>query len=365
METILQQSGQLFTVGFQGTHPDDVEVRKVLSYAEQGLIGGVILFRYNIVDKAQLQTLTAAFHTIDAPHPLFIFVDQEGGRVQRIKEEHGFHDYPSAHCVAQGTPEEARSSYQAMAADLRSAGFTINCAPCIDLDGETSSSPAIGALERSYGCSSDAVVAFAEQLIAAQEEQGILSCLKHFPGHGRACGDTHEGLIDISNSWSEEELEPYEQLLKSTSIDAVMTAHLKHNTIDPDYPATLSRNWLQKLRQNYDFKGIIVSDDLHMGAIIEEYSMEELLVTGIHAGLDVLMFSNNPLASKAQGIRHDVSQSVRVKTGSHWIVPDNDLPQKLRQVVEAGLQSDDIKAADIEQAYERIVHAKSHMWTAA
>lgn len=357
--SLTEKLGQCLIVGFDGLTPEDAGVKKVIGYAEQGLIGGVILFRYNIQDKEQLQKLLLAFKQAKTPYPLFILVDQEGGKVQRIHRENGFSSTPSAREVSNLTAEEANIRYSRMASDLGSAGFNFDFAPCIDLDCEPPCE-AIGKLERSYGADPEVVATYASIMIEALREKGILSCVKHFPGHGRARGDTHSGLVDITATWSEEELQPYRLLCSQDKIDAVMTAHVTHQKIESGTPATFSKEWINKLRQEVGFAGVIVTDDLHMGAVINRYSPAEVICNCFKAGINLLVFSNNPLASKAQGIRHDTFKGEDI-AAAEWKIPDFDFPRTFPLIVKKLLENRLLSESNIEKSFELIVSLKQRL----
>jgi beta-N-acetylhexosaminidase len=142
----------------------------------------------------------------------------------------------------------------------------------------------------------------------AHRRHGIMTCAKHFPGHGSARGDTHLGAVDVTRHWTERELIPFERLIRAGQCDAIMTAHVFNARLDADRPATLSRAVLHgMLRGRLGFEGVIVSDDMEMKAIANEYSLEEALRLGIGAGLDVLCFGNNmsfdpDIVAKAAGM---------------------------------------------------------------
>jgi len=129
----------------------------------------------------------------------------------------------------------------------------------------------------------------------------VISCLKHFPGHGSAKGDSHEGFVDATNTWSELELEPYKRLLHKTKM--IMTAHVFNKNLDDTYPATLSYNTNTKLlREKMGYDGVIIGDDLQMGAIKEHYSNEEALKLSINSGVDLIMYCNQLGDDKAEDI---------------------------------------------------------------
>ena len=140
-----------------------------------------------------------------------------------------------------------------------------------------------------------------------------------------------------------------------------MTSHLVHQGIDPATPVTFSRIWLDKLRQELGFNGLIVADDLHMGAIIRHYSPAQAVVAGLQAGVDQLMFSNNPLAAQPQGIRHDLDARVKPVTTGEWQVPDLGLPQKVFGVVAAAITAGALDEAVVDAAYGRVVKLKGQL----
>lgn len=358
-----QEIGQMIMIGFHGTDPKDSEVKLVAKQIQQGQIGGVILFSYNIKNPSQLKKLmnyiksqtpqeTSATKASRGDHdfnlrahykiPLFIAVDQEGGKVQRLSSKNGFDDFPSAKTVGNLTLSQAENIYQAMAVMLDKAGFNFVFGPVVDLDYD-SPSAVIGGLERSYSKDPKKVVQYAKIYIKAMHAQHILTALKHFPGHGSARGDTHNNLTDITKTWSKTELIPYENLIRSNQVDAVMTAHLINQSLDPNYPATLSKiilnHYLIKLWQ---FNNIIISDDLHMGAILKNYGLREAIIRSIKAGINILIFSNNPAAAK----------------GVDNFTPDPNLPDKIIAIIKQAVKTGEISREAIHQSYLKIIKLK-------
>jgi beta-N-acetylhexosaminidase len=133
----------------------------------------------------------------------------------------------------------------------------------------------------------------AAAFVDGHRRHGVRTALKHFPGHGSAAGDTHAGIVDVTDAWSEVELEPFERLIASGHADAVLTAHVFNATLDPDYPATLSAATITGiLRQQLGFDGPVISDDLQMGAIREEYGYSDAVALAIEAGVDILTIAN-------------------------------------------------------------------------
>jgi beta-N-acetylhexosaminidase len=364
VDTALQRKiGQLLAVGIHGTDLSDARIQQVIQQAEAGLIGGVIIYRYNIVNREQLTELLQGLQRAKTQFPLLVFVDQEGGKIQRIDSSLGFHDTPSAQDIANSaTVAQARQIYADLGQELHATGFNVDLAPCVDLDDDPSC-PAIGQLARSYGTDPELVADYGQAMINGLKDHGVFSCIKHYPGHGRARGDSHTGLLDITNTWSAVELEPFKRLVERGVVDAVMTSHLVHQDVDHGTPVTFSRHWLQRLRNEVGFDGLIVADDLHMGAIISHYSLSETVIQGLNAGLDQLMFSNNPLAAQPQGIRHDVQADVEQVVTGQWQVPDPGLPEKINSAVLSAISDGRLTRDVIEHAYQRVTALKATLNT--
>lgn len=286
------QVGPMIMMGFQGTQPTDLEVTQALDLAREGLIGGIILFGYNIVDLYQVQVLLAPFRETG----IFIAVDQEGGRVARLTPAKGFIATPSAYELGQRPVEEAYAAYDQMARQLHKMGFNLNFGPVVDL--HSPESAVIGKLGRAYAADPETISALARAFIQAHRAQGILTAIKHFPGHGLARADSHRGLVDITETFQDGELEPFRQLLETASADMVMTAHVIHKDYDADHPATVSDAFIGPiLRAEMGYNGVVISDDLQMGAIAQHYSLAERVSRAVKAGVDILLFSNNPAAA--------------------------------------------------------------------
>jgi len=193
--------GQLLMVGFQGTHPEEEEPKKICNLLQQGKLGGVILYRYNIVSPDQLLLLTQTFY--EANNSVFIAVDQEGGLVQRLVPSKGFSiTTPSAQDIAEtyAEPEQARNLYCLMAEELGKYYINLNFAPVLDLNNPDQPSPAIGKHKRSYGNDPQLVSEFAKIVVEEHRKKGIATALKHFPGHGYSTEDTHHGIADTTQT---------------------------------------------------------------------------------------------------------------------------------------------------------------------
>jgi beta-N-acetylhexosaminidase len=295
-----QQIGQMLLVGFRGTTlTDDNHIIRDL---EDYNLGGVILYEKdgptqsrprNIQSPDQLKELVSALK-IHSKEKLFVAIDQEGGMVNRLKASYGFPRTVTAQYLGKLNNEDTTRYYAAsMASTLKEMGINLNFSPVVDLN-INPESPVIGAIERSFSANPDTVVFHAGIFIDEHEKLGILNSCKHFPGHGSATSDSHLGLTDITNTWSEIELEPYRQLISSGKCKLIMSAHVFNQNLDKDYPATLSKIILTGiLREQLGFKGVIISDAMEMGAITENYGTKEAIEKAINAGCDILLFSNN------------------------------------------------------------------------
>lgn len=309
--------GQMLVIGFNGTRTADASVRRTLTELEQERIGGVIIMDRNVRSPRQVRELTAAF-LATAPSALpLIAIDQEGGAVQRLSSRKGFGRYPTARLLARRhQPADAYRVYWQMASELAAAGVNLNLGPVVDLD-TNANNPIIGRRGRSFGADPERVTAFARAFIAAHHKAGVMTSLKHFPGHGSSRVDSHRRFVDLSHSWSEKELAPYEELSAEGRIDTVMVGHLYHPAFSDDrQPATLAPRAIRWLRDSLGFDGVVITDDLGMGAIRRHHSLEESLVQAVAAGNDVLLLSQGGdtanFAARATAVIHDAVANGRI-----------------------------------------------------
>lgn len=336
-------AGQMILVGFQG---DDVEDAGVVALREDiaaGRVGGVMFLRTNVTSLSAVREMNRRFQEAsDGMPPPLLAIDQEGGLVERLTEAVGFAETPSAKDVARASsPERAKELYARMAGGLADVGFNLNFGPVVDLD-LNPENPVIGRFGRSYSADPDVVISYAEAFVAAHRDPGVLTALKHFPGHGSSDADSHEGFTDVSDSWQESELEPYRALIADDMVDLVMSAHIYHDRYDSmsagdNLPASLSPVWIgQVLRRGLGFDGVVVSDDMEMGAIRQHFSLEESITRAVWAGADILLFSNtaNARTSLAAEVQAVLVREARAD------------PEFLRRV---------------EQSYQRIVALKQQL----
>jgi len=286
--------GQLIIFGFYGTRvtPDN----PVYQAVQQGKVGSILIYGRNIAKKNaadSLQQLIATFQQA-APIPLFISIDQEGGKVNRLRPELGFPNMPSALWLGTMNQQDSTQFYGGViAATLRQLGINLNYAPVLDIHSPTC--PVLGARERCFSADPQEVARHAAWMVDAHHAYNVKTVLKHFPGHGSSLADSHLGVADVTRTWKPEELLPYRQLIAQGKADAIMTAHIVNGQLDPTLlPATLSKKIMTGLlRDSLGFTGVIFSDDMQMKAISEQYKLEDAIYLALDAGVDVLMFSNN------------------------------------------------------------------------
>ncbi|WP_231627368.1 glycoside hydrolase family 3 protein [Thiohalorhabdus denitrificans] len=315
--------GQMLMVGFRGTLPGPEH--PILEDIRQRHIGGVILFdrdvasgseRRNVRSPGQVRRLTARLQEA-ADRPLLIAVDQEGGRVSRLPPERGFTAAPSPAELAAAGTEATRRAARETAGQLHRLGLNLNLVPVLDL-ARNPDSPVIAGLGRSFGAEPGPVSRHAATVVRAHRGAGVLTSVKHFPGHGSARGDTHRGLVDITQTWAQAELTPYRRLLARGLVDTVMVGHLMHRGLDPDWPASLSRRIIHGLlREELGFEGVVILDDLQMGAIREHHDLRTVVRRALEADADILLFGNNliyepDIAGRVHGIIRDLVRTGRV-----------------------------------------------------
>ncbi len=335
--------GQMLIVGLRGLelHADNPIVQDI----QHRNVGGVILFDYdsalktpvrNIQSPAQLQHLVNALQAI-APVPLFIALDQEGGKVNRLKERFGFPPTVSAHYLGQRNQLESTRQYaEDTAKTLAETGVNLNFAPVVDLNCNPDN-PVIGKFERSFSGDPDIVCLHAVEWIKAHHAQHVLCALKHFPGHGSARSDSHLGFVDVTETWSPLELQPYSRIIAAGLCDIVMTAHIFNARLDPTWPATLSQATLTNiLRRELSYDGLIVSDDMQMKAITAHYGLEQAIYMAISAGVNILIFGNN-------------------------LVYEEDITARVIAMIKRLVERGTIAQARIDESYQRICRLKKQL----
>ena len=331
--------GQMLMVGFRGLTPEEAWPQKLAAQIKAGTVGGVLFMSQNIQSPQQLKTLTSYLQRAKTDTPALFAVDQEGGIVQRLSAEKGFAAYPTARQIGQSNdPLTAYAIYGRLASELVRYGFNMNLAPVVDLD-RNADSPIIAGKERSFGPRPKHVGAFAKAFCLAHQEAGVLTVLKHFPGHGSTPFDTHTQPVDVGASWDKAELEPYSELIESRTAKAIMVGHIA-NTVtsgEAGLPSSLSPQTIrQVLRHDLGFAGVVISDDLEMGAIRARYSLEESAVKAIKAGNDIIILSNQTTA-------------------------DPDLPDRIIAAVKKAVVAGELSRDELQASYDRIIALKQQL----
>ena len=325
--------GQMIIVGFVGDNVKSKGFKEVLKQVENNEISGVIFFEDNIKNKEEFLKMTSALKNSKAKYPPFIAIDMEGGYVQRMNENNGFKNFKSAKQISKLTEDEAYKEYFEMAKMLKEADINLNFAPCVDL--AVNKESIIEQKERSYSNDPKVVVKYAKQFIKAHEKNNIITSIKHFPGHGSPTGDTHLGFVDATKTYSDNELYPYLYLADVSPLQTVMISHLYNKNIDKKYPASLSYQTIEKfLRVQTNFDGVIITDDLDMGAIRKNYDLYEIVSLSINAGENILLFSNR--------FEHDKK-----------------LVDKINLAIKRGLVDGYILSDNLVNSYERIIKLKT------
>lgn len=299
--TLKDKIGQLFVFGFDGTTP----TRKILARAKQSL-GGIILFKRNLRDPAQIARLTNKVQALSPKMPLFICIDQEGGRISRLPKE--FTTFPSAATI--GALQRSEMAYKASdvtAKELRAVGINMNFAPVLDVLTNPNNT-VIG--DRAFSKSPTWVSSLGLSVMAGLQDNKVIPCAKHFPGHGDTAVDSHLDLPVISRSISQllsVELRPFQHLIENR-LGTIMTAHAVYPALDDQLPATLSRRIIQGLlRKQLGFQGVVVTDDLEMKAI--KIPIGEAAVLSIMAGADLLLVCHDE--TKQQEVLDTVYAAVK------------------------------------------------------
>lgn len=330
--------GQMLMIGYPAPEIDSA----VLQEVRDGKVGAIILFEKN-VPKTQtaFYTLKKVLWTYQkaAPIPLFVTIDQEGGRVNRLKDKYGFPKSITAQASGKAKSlDSVRFNAESIASNLAGLGFNINFAPVVDV-AVNPNNPVIVKSGRSFSADPDSVTMLAKEYIKPHRRYGVLTVLKHFPGHGSSQDDTHFDVSDVTRTWSTAELKPYKELLRDGYVDAVMSAHIVNMNLDPKgLPGTLSSRILDSLlRKTIGYNGVVFSDDMQMHAISKHYGLEEAIRLAVNAGIDILCFSNN--------IQNTEQRNVDIVHGI------------IKKLVKEG----QIKPERIDQSYRRVMKLKAKL----
>ncbi|HEV8540183.1 MAG TPA: beta-N-acetylhexosaminidase [Nitrospiraceae bacterium] len=328
--SLRQKVGQLFMLGFSGTTVSPELADLIKEYQP----GGLIHFARNLQNAEQIVELNNAVQRLAGSIPLLISIDQEGGRVSRLPAD--FTIFPPCAMLGRcGTADLAYTAASVTAAELRAVGMNMNMAPVLDVDSNPQN-PIIG--DRAFGRSPAEVCTLGQAVMAGLQDHQVIACGKHFPGHGDTIADSHLELPVMSaprERLQQIELPPFQHAIQH-GLATIMTAHVLYPALDPDQPATLSPAILGGLlREQLHFKGVIVTDDLEMRAILDHYGIEDASIRAFQAGADILL------------ICKDRGREVAAMDAMYAAVSDGSIPlsrldaslQRIRQLKERFLHS--------------------------
>lgn len=308
--TLEEKIGQLVIVGMDGQQTND-EVSQLI---QEHKVGGVILFKNNIKDANQTLTLLNDLKVANQnnPVPLWLSVDQEGGRVSRLSSE--FKSIPAAGDIgAENNLTYTRDIGQAIGKELHALGFNMDFAPVLDINSNPKN-PVIG--DRSFGSTPEAVIKHGIETMHGITSQGVAAVVKHFPGHGDTSVDSHYDLPLVNKSL--EELQQFELLpfieAINQDVDAIMVAHLLMQQIDDQQPASISEPVISGLlRDQLGFDGVVITDDMTMGGLLNGNNIGDAAVRSLLAGSDIVLVSHQT------ELRLEVIQSIKAAAQHHTI----------------------------------------------
>lgn len=320
--SIEEKIGQMIISGFEGYEYNEGLDRLLNEYK----VGGVILFARNIRDSSQMSNLTELLQASNKSIPIFISIDEEGGRVSRLPEE--AEKFPSAFTIGQINDEQtAYENGKEIGDVLKNLGINLDYAPVLDIYSNDRNT-VIG--DRAFGTEESIVSKMGIATMKGIEESNVVPVVKHFPGHGDTEVDSHYGLPIVYKSL--EELQNFEFVPFKNAIDnecdVIMVGHIILNKIDNENPASLSKVIIQDiLRSTLGFKKVIVTDDMSMGAITNTMSIEEACIKSIKAGCDILLLGN------AYDEIEDVINSIKLEVESGNI-DEKDIEESVSRILE-------------------------------
>lgn len=328
-DPICQAVADMLLLGFYGSSKYSLSARLLARQVQKGQVNGVFFVSQNIGTLEEVKGLIQLFKR-DTENSI-LAIDHEGGAVQRLNQRHGFIGVPSAlkFSISKTPLQVAKTIYTQAGRELASLGFNLNLGPVVDFHNPCNE--AIGIYNRSYGIDSNTICAYSTAFVEGFAQSKVMCTLKHFPGHGNSVGDSHYRPANLTYSWQRQELEPFVRLIASGHAPMIMVGHLKHDAIDPTgVPATISKTIITKLlRDQMAYTGVIVTDDLDMGAVSSILNRRDAVIEAIKAGNDLLMIKNlfnyDPL-----------------------------LPQKIIYWVRSAIQNGEIPEAQILQAGQRM-----------
>ncbi|RED98907.1 glycoside hydrolase family 3 protein [Marinoscillum furvescens] len=340
LDSLDHMIGQMILIGMGDFNKLDKKA-PVFKDIQSGKVGGVILFEKNLASKNTEKNLRDMLSYAQSLSniPLFVGIDEEGGRVNRLKPKYGFPKTVTAQYLGELNNTDSTEFYaEQTAGALYGLGINMNFAPSVDVN-VYPENPVIGKIGRSYSPDPAVVATHAAKVVEAHDLFGVATVVKHFPGHGSSRNDSHLGLTDVSSTWRFRELLPYKMLMDSGKVRAVMTAHIVNEVMDErKLPGTLSDRIIGGVLRGFmGYDGVVVSDDMQMKAISKEYGLEDAIKKAVNAGVDILLFANN--------------------------VPDYDLvtADQIHNIIKNFIKNGDISADRIAKSYDRIMKLKADL----
>ena len=318
--------GQMIMLGIGG-ETNIQSNNKILADIKAQKLGGVLIYEKNITKENSVKNLKTLIATLrkDATLPLLVSIDEEGGKVNRLKQKYGFPKTVSAKYLGEVDDIDSTKRYSDIIAhNLLELGINVNYAPVVDVDNPEN--PPIGKNHRAFSEKPSDIIKHARQVILSHRYFNVKTVIKHFPGHGNSKEDSHFNVTDVSKYWEQKEVFPYMKLLYEGNVDAIMTAHIVNEKLDDSkLPATLSKKIMTDyLRGDLGFEGVIFSDDMQMKAIADQFGFEKSIKMAILAGVDVLMFSNHiPMKGRDMILPQDIIDIVK------GMVANGEIPEEL------------------------------------
>jgi beta-N-acetylhexosaminidase len=307
--SLAEMAGQLIIIGFEGDTSSSPGFREMMSNLESGLAGGVIFMGHNVRSRKDLLAMTDRVRKCRCRFKPLIAIDEEGGKVERLTDAIGFRSSPSAEAVALLRDEKrAAEIFDQIALDVRAAGFNLNLAPVVDLD-INPFNPVVGALGRSYSRAPETVYRLARLFVDRHRRLNVLTSIKHFPGHGSSSSDPHLGYVDVTESWTKAELIPFQLLILDGHVDMIMVGHVSSDNWGGSASLAPSQAITSLLREKLGYTGIVITDDLDMGAITRSNpNFGNAIKRALLTGNDILLVSNHH--TKRRRVAHVIHSAI-------------------------------------------------------
>lgn len=342
-----EKIGQMILAGISGTTMD-TDAKKLIN---QSHVGGIIFYKYNLENSVQTVQLVNQMKAENSSNlPLFLGVDQEGGRVTRLPGK--LVNFPSNKQIGEiNNPEFSYKIGTLLGMELKEFGLNLDFAPVLDINSNPNN-PVIG--DRSFGNNTDIVSELGTQTMRGIQSQNIIPTIKHFPGHGDTSVDSHLELPIVNKKLKELmklELIPFERAIDQGA-DVVMVAHILIPELDKNNPASMSKIVITDiLREQLDFTGVIITDDMTMGAIVEHFDIGKAAVESVKSGSDIIL------------VGHDYTNVVKILASLKKAIQEGEISeQRINESVERiiklkrkyGIKDEEVDSADIENINQLI-----------